>query len=99
MDADRLAIEYTTSFPVEVPTVPTLDSEGNYHGQVATAKYLLRDRRRITYTILVQLPLDWTTYHYRLCESHASNMIVQGANTELCKFYSSRQNAHIIMTL
>jgi len=62
---------------VEVPTVPTLDSEGNYHDQVATANYLLRDRRRIAYTIPVQPPLELTTYHDRLCESHASNMIVQ----------------------
>ena len=92
-----MLIEYTTSFRVEVPTVPTLDSEGNYHDQVATANYLLRNRRRITYTIPVQLPLDLTTYHDRLCESHASNMIVQGANTELCKFYLPRQNISIIM--
>ncbi|KAI4651320.1 uncharacterized protein J4E78_008011 [Alternaria triticimaculans] len=75
MDADRLAIEYTTSFPVEVPTVPTLDSECTYHDQVATANYLLRDRRRITYTVSVQHPLNSTTYYDRLCESYASNMI------------------------
>ena len=55
--AHRLVIVYT-SFRVEVPTVPTLDSEGNYHDQVATANYVLRDRQSTTCIISVQFPLD-----------------------------------------